>query len=462
MARVFVFLLVVLFGCLCSVGECCGQIKTSVTFSNPWVNQVKKVNEDRKEYKKYVNDSLKNLKKLSKYYKHRFDSLAETLSEQSKNYTFISPTDLATLGKLKKLEAEYRDQKDSLSSIHKDSLAVDYSALEEMYAQRQGSIRTEINKLTEKHGGVSFNQITPYKNMNLDSLGRYQTGMDSIPDISIDSLKYYSTMRDSMLMVQMTEYVEDYAYSIAGIDELQMEQQRMLAEQDRLDAYKADFNRYRDKKNLKNNLQKLSRSELLSKNKTLNNAHRTLSTYKRKYLSLPSSSNLEGGVKRTSLENKTFWERIKVGGNLRISQREYLDIDFAPSIAYLANTKWSIGTEFVFRGEFGNGRKWHSLFDSDTYGGRVFTDYQVYKSFFAHAEFENLYTSRKTRETSTTQSVPGAMAGMGKYFGLGKNIQGKVLIQYNLIHDERKRMYTSPWVVRFGFDVKELKRKNKI
>jgi len=144
-----------------------------------------------------------------------------------------------------------------------------------------------------------------------------------------------------------------------------------------------------------------------------------------------------------------------------VSQREFLEIDFSPSIAYLVNKKWAIGTEFVFRGEFGNGRRWYRSFDSDTYGGRIFTDYSVYKSFFVHAEFENLYTIRKpigSEVASTTISVPGAMAGLGKTFGLGKNVTGKILIQYNFIHDETKALYASPWVVRFGFDLKKLKK----
>ncbi|MEQ6121141.1 hypothetical protein [Reichenbachiella sp. MALMAid0571] len=449
----------------------CGfaQVKTSVTFSNPWVNQAKQLNQDRKEYKKYVNDSLKQFKKLDKFYKHQFDSLARAYSLKAEQQTNISATDFIKLKKLKKLDGLYKSKQDSIKAlwVNPDSIQ---NEIANQYQHKRDSINDEILVLSEKYGGFPLNNFGESQDNSFDSLLSQEyhfyshqylhNQADSIPNMSIDSLKYYTSARDSLLKDQLNDYLESYAYSIAGIDEMQMEQQRMVAEQERLDAYKADFNRYRDKKNLKSNLQKLSKSDLASKNKTLNSAHKTLSTYKKKYLTLPSSKNLEGGIKRTSLENKTFWERIKVGGNLRISQREYLDIDFAPSIAYLANTKWAIGTEFVFRGEFGNGKKWQNSFNSDTYGGRVFTDYSVYKSFFAHAEFENIYTSRTSQQTEikTTQSVPGAMAGMGKTFGLGKNVNGKMIIQYNFIHDKSKQLYASPWVVRFGFDVKKLKK----
>lgn len=451
----------------------CGfaQIKTSVTFSNPWVNQAKQLNQDRKEYKKYVNDSLKQFKKLDKFYKHQFDSLARVYSLKAEQQTNISATDFIKLKKLKKLDGLYKSKQDSIKAllVNPDTIQNEFV---NRYQHKRDSINDEILLLFEKYGGIPLHNFGESRDNSFDSLLNQEYNFysrqylhnqsDSIPNISIDSLTYYTSTRDSLLKEQINNYLESYAYSIAGIDEMQMEQQRMLAEQERLDAYKADFNRYRDKKNLKSNLQKLSKSDLASKNKTLNSAHKTLSTYKKKYLTLPSSKNLEGGIKRTSLENKTFWERIKVGGNLRISQREYLDIDFAPSIAYLANTRWSIGTEVVFRGEFGNGKRWQNSFNSDTYGGRIFTDYSVYKSFFAHVEFENIYTARASSSTENReiQSVPGAMAGMGKTFGLGKNINGKVLIQYNFIHDETKELYASPWVVRFGFEVKRLKQPN--
>lgn len=422
------------------------QVKTSVTFSNPWVNKVKQVNEDSKAYRKYIRDSLRNYRKLEKFHKHRLDSIVRFISVEAKNRVPVSPADLATLHKLKKLQKAYKSKRDSINSLSSEEASKD---LQRQYSQKSDSIRLLINELTIEYAGFSTDKIKGY-----DSLV-------NINHLPLDSIKDYRATQDSVLLNQLTGHLEDYAYSLADMNVLQKEEQSMFAEQARLDAYKADFNRYSDKKNLKRNLQKLSKSQLTSKNETLNSAHKTLSTYKKKYLTLPSTQHLEGGTKRTSLEGKSFWERIKVGGNLRINQRDkVVNIDFAPSIAYLANKKWAIGTEFVYRGEFGNGQQWYTAFDSETYGGRIFTDYTVYKSFFAHAEFENLYTIRKPRgtETAIKELVPGAMAGLGKTFGLGKNVNGKILIQYNFIHDETKELYDSPWVMRFGFEVKKLKK----
>ncbi|MFY0651637.1 MAG: hypothetical protein JXQ96_06365 [Cyclobacteriaceae bacterium] len=426
-----------------------GQIKTSVTFTNPWVKNIQAVDKERKEYKKYLNDSIREYKRLNKYYAAKIDSLAQARWDGRSQGVDLSLNNFQELAKFKKLRSEYIRKRDSLENLPESSVAI--SDLLTIYESRIDSIESLI--FDAEILGYRLGQVRRTNDFN----SLFQVNYKG--DYDLDSMEYSELNPDSLLIARMSRYLEDMAYSLAGVSELQRQQQRILAEQQRLEDYKADFNRYRDKKNLKSNLTKLSRSELLSKNETLNNAHKTLSSYKRKYLTLPSSKHLEGGIKRNSLEGKSFWERIKVGGNLRISQRDFVEIDFSPSIAYLANKKWAIGTEFVFRGEFGNGRKWYSAFDSDTYGGRVFTDYVVYKSFFAHAELENLYTIRKPTgtETTTTESVPGAMAGMGKTFGLGKNINGKVLIQYNFIHDEHKQLYASPWVIRFGFDVKKIK-----
>ena len=429
-------------------GHC--QIKTSVTFSNPWINKARSVNEDSKEYKKYISDSLKSYRKLEKFYKHRLDSVARSIAAEAEKRTTISSVDIASLHRLKKLQKEYNSKTDSIGSINDEYINEDFKRL---YKHKSDSIQLLINRFTTKHLGLSTDEISRY-NLVRDSL----VNINKLP---LDSIKLNTPAQDSLLLGLLTEHLEEDVNNMVRIEKLQMEQQRMFAEQDRLDVYKADFNRYRDKKNLKSNLHKLSKTELASKNKTLNSAHKTLSTYKKKYLTLPSTKHLEGGTKRNSLEGKSFWERIRIGGNLRINQRDkVVNIDFAPSIAYLANKKLAIGTEFVYRGEFGNSIQWYRAFDSETYGGRIFTDYTIYKSFFVHAELENLYTipRSKRQEVITKISVPGAMAGMGKTFGLGKNVRGKMLIQYNFIHDETKELYASPWVVRFGFELKKLKK----
>ena len=438
-----------------------GQVKTSITFSNPWVNKAKALNKTRKEYKKYCRDSLKRLKKLDKYYKHRFDSIANTISQQVERKITIAPADIQTLNTLKKQRRLYQQKKDAASALLNDA------TLQEKYQHKEDSIKHLIGKLSEKYGGIPLSKFKKYKAQHSDSLLlAYGKGylkdhhfsveqLDSLSSLFPDSIKYTNLMSDSLLLQQLTSRLESYVYTIDGMGQLQSQQQRILAEQNKLNAYKADFNRYRDKKNLKSKLQKLSQSEAIAKNKILNKAHKSLSAYKKKYLTLPSLNHLEGGIKRSSLKGKTFWERIKVGGNLRVSQQKYINIDFAPSLAYLINRKWAIGSELVFRGQFGKTRQWHSIFDSDTYGFRVFSDYSLYKSFFVHAEFEKMHTTTvdKQSERKTTQYVPGAMIGMGKTFALGKNVKGKVLLQYNFIHDKTKQLYASPWVVRFGFEI---------
>ncbi len=414
------------------------QIKTSVSYSNPWVEKIKEVKKIQKEYKHAAKEKLGS---AEEYHAAR-DDIEDSFSKISEHLDDIPIDDLVTISELTRSKSEYQSIVDSLLAEANDS-GIDNETSIQFYNEKIDSCQTLINAYSNSYLGIE----------SLNSEIRYDS--ITIPPLLIDSTLTHSTNRDSLLQNQLSNHLESYAKSLHEVDELKQQESTFIAEQKKLESYQKDFNKYREGKNLKSSLEKLSASDLVEKNKTIHKAHQQLEKNKRKYLTLPSSAHLKQGVKKTSLENLSFWERIKLGGNLRVSQiSKSLDIDFSPSIAFMINKKLSTGTEFVIRSQFREDKRWYKSFGSDTYGGRLFADYFVINSFFAHAEYEQIFKPTIPQlETPNRQMVPGVLAGIGRTFDLGKKVKGKIIVQYNFIYDETRAVYPGPWVVRFGLEI---------
>lgn len=391
-----------------------GQIKTSVTFSNPYVKQAKRVYQTEKEFRRDVKDSLRLVKKLNKHFDYKIDSLSRDIEKE-----FVLRNSLPEIGI------------DSVKNLQFDStfLQSQFDYYEEVYLRK------------------------------LPADSAYKISFDHA-----DSIRYLNTIENhgnaGYLQRTLLTRAESELSTITGVDQITANQNGLNSSQNQLNQYKSSFNRYRDQKNMKSNLKELSSSKLITQNKSLDAAHKSIANLKRKYLTLPSTNDLSTGQKRNSLKNQPLSKRIVFGGSIKVSQSESIDIDFSPSMAYLITKRLSSGIEIVYRGEFGDGKKWHESFSTNTYGGRLFTDYAVLKSFYAHTELESISTPKQSTtpaDINSNEIVFGAMVGMGKRFGLGKSATGKVVIQYNFLHKENA-LYSSPWVVRFGVEFKKKKK----
>ncbi|MFY0602122.1 MAG: hypothetical protein JXR03_20775 [Cyclobacteriaceae bacterium] len=438
------------------------QIKTSVTFSNPWIDRAKQIDKERKAYEKHLEDSVEYC--LPSKELLQLDSLNKGIIQQSiaSSYQKYSRyPELNQLLELRQLGETYKQNKDSLTSINKKEYAQQY------VENKKKFLNNVFRKYNEPDFAyhAMFLYAPHYSSQQLDS-----SQLKDLSSTQVDSLMQTHASQDSLFEAKIIPRLEKYSSnsSLMGVELNSLgslsQLERMRDEQERVETYQSNFNRYRTKKNLKANFEELGPTTVIQNNARITEAHESLSTYKKKYTTLPSSQNLKTGVKISSLEGENLVNRIKWGGTLRINQRNTIEVDFAPSVAFMFNKKWSLGTEAIVRGEFMRGRSWLKAFHADTYGGRLFSDYQFYKSFFAHAEYERLYSSQKSLllDNAERSIVPGAMAGLGKLFKLGKGIKGKAIVQYNFLYDNTNSVYSSPWVFRFGFEIRtHTKTKNK-
>lgn len=379
-----------------------GQVKTNVTFSNPYFTGAKKAYKTQKEYRRYLKDSIRSIKRLNKHYDSKIDSLSSQIERES----------------------------------------VDRQQTQKFIDQR---INFEGNPVVDPSYEVSLNEASnPYVD-KLDST--YSTTPDSIALHTKDSVQYFQKQLEQQLEAQVA--------STTGINKLVTHQNSLTTTQEQLNQYKSSFNQYRDKKNLKNNLKELSESQLIKQNETLNQANQTVKQFKTKYLTLPSSNDLSTATTLNSLKGQPLRKRLIFGGNIKITQAKLTSVDLSPSVAYLVSKKLSFGIETIYRTQFGTGQKWQETFKTETYGGRLFVDYAVVRSFYAHGELELISTPETAVvDKGSKQVIPGALFGIGKRFGIGSRVDGKVIFQYNFLHSGSE-LYTSPWVLRFGIEIKK-------
>ena len=209
------------------------------------------------------------------------------------------------------------------------------------------------------------------------------------------------------------------------------------------------------KQRLLNRAKQLGSNPLVGKADKVEAAQQKLTKLKKKYSYVPNSNDLSTARKANSLEGEPLKKRLKIGGTLQIHAGKPVGVDFNPQIAYRIHKKWSAGVGATYRSSFGGGERFISGEEHETYGGRLFTDYTFFKSFFAHGEFEKIHTNYldPDEDRLVGQWSSGLLVGIGKKYRLVKKVEGNVMILYNFLHDE-PGPYERPWVIRFGFNWK--------
>lgn len=156
--------------------------------------------------------------------------------------------------------------------------------------------------------------------------------------------------------------------------------------------------------------------------------------------------------KNTSEEDQeSIWDKIYVGGNLGLQFGTVTYIDISPLVGYRITNRFSAGPGITYRYT-----KIRGFDASSTYGGRIFARHTIGQQFFAHTEYETLNTEFLDpvgRDQIVRGWVPGFFVGGGIYQPLGR--RGAVFIYglYNLLYNNIKSPYQSPWVFNVGFTI---------
>ena len=148
-----------------------------------------------------------------------------------------------------------------------------------------------------------------------------------------------------------------------------------------------------------------------------------------------------------------FWDRVYIGGGGGFSAgSNYTAINLSPTVGYMFTNRFSSGIGIIYQ---------YSSYKSidlktHSYGGSVFSRFNVTSQFFLHGEYELLnyetYKYISPNEVSTFRKTsPSLFLGGGYFQPFGTRGGVSIMLLYNVIYEENSSPYPRPYVVRVGF-----------
>jgi hypothetical protein len=150
------------------------------------------------------------------------------------------------------------------------------------------------------------------------------------------------------------------------------------------------------------------------------------------------------------MSNASLKDRIYFGGNLGLQFGTITNIELSPLVGYRFTQDFSagLGITYIYYKFDDNNRN----FETNIYGYRLFARHNIQQNFYALAEYENLSLEFFNINDGSVnrQWVPGIFIGGGYFQPIGRRAGFNMAALYNVIYDDQKSPYNSPWVIRIG------------
>ncbi len=152
------------------------------------------------------------------------------------------------------------------------------------------------------------------------------------------------------------------------------------------------------------------------------------------------------------VSNGSLKDRIYVGGNLGLQFGTITNIEVSPVVGYRFTNDFSAGlgiTYIYFKQEISG----FEDFETNIYGYRLFARHNIQQQFYAMVEYENLSLERFSvvdGRNIEREWIPGMFLGGGYFQPIGSRAGFNIAALYNVLFDEDKSPYNSPWVFRVG------------
>jgi hypothetical protein len=148
-------------------------------------------------------------------------------------------------------------------------------------------------------------------------------------------------------------------------------------------------------------------------------------------------------------EKAPLKDRMYFGGNLGLSFGTITFIDISPLAGVMLTNTLSGGVGGTF--QYFNDSRFPEA-DNTIYGGRVFLRNNIFQNFFLHTEYEslNLDLYNPIFDRFERDWVPGFFIGGGYFTPFGRRGGVNFTMLYNVLYDNQRSPYNSPFVIRFG------------
>jgi len=441
----------------------------------------------KRYHKAYSKDSARQMKKLSKQYKKKTDSISRTIAKEEKMYALMRkkgikiPTDtLAVLKQYASLLPKYSVGLDSakigstvqskMSSLEGRQLNVLRSQYglspqeAQQYLQGDSAARRRIairglKKVKEK----SIASLPPGQRNQLESFqkqyGPYSTEAKQYAFFLKDSVDRSDTLKAmaSKRAEGMANQLVDQKLGGGGLSQFKNSEKQLNEFKGMRDQYKSTLDEYKNA-DLKEKAEQEAK-KLASHADKVQALQKSMALLKNKYSSLLNSNDLSTGVKANSLKGRPFREHWVLGGNFNIVNVSPFMIDLSPTVGYRLNKKLQIGVGAIYRASFVDSVKLINSLPATNSGYSIFVNYNLAMNFFAYAEWERTSTIVKGNSTDpkpSRQWVNSLLIGVGRQFGISKYVKGSVMLLWNPLHVNGKTPYNSDFVIKTGFRLSDL------
>lgn len=143
-------------------------------------------------------------------------------------------------------------------------------------------------------------------------------------------------------------------------------------------------------------------------------------------------------------------DRMYFGGNFGMQFGTVTLLDISPLAGVMITPRFSSGLGITY--QYFNDRRFVGG-ETTSYGGRIFSRYNVLPNVFAHAEFESINFDNYNIVSDQFERIwSNALFLGGGYFApFGQNGGANFTFLYNVLHDNLRSPYGEPYVIRVGF-----------
>ncbi|MFC3879306.1 hypothetical protein ACFOSV_03920 [Algoriphagus namhaensis] len=143
-------------------------------------------------------------------------------------------------------------------------------------------------------------------------------------------------------------------------------------------------------------------------------------------------------------------DRMYFGGNFGMQFGTVTLLDISPLAGVMITPRFSSGLGITY--QYFNDRRFVGG-ETTSYGGRIFSRYNVLPNVFAHAEFESINFDNYNFVSDQFERIwSNALFLGGGYFApFGQNGGANFTFLYNVLHDNLRSPYGEPYVIRVGF-----------
>lgn len=145
-----------------------------------------------------------------------------------------------------------------------------------------------------------------------------------------------------------------------------------------------------------------------------------------------------------------FKDRLYFGGNFGMQFGTVSLIDFSPLVGVMITPRLSSGIGATY--QYFNDKRYIGG-ETSSYGGRLFTRYNILPNIFAHAEYESINFDNYNIFTDQFQRIwaNSLFLGGGYFAPFGPRGGANFTFLYNVLHDNLRSPYGEPYVIRVGF-----------